>query len=65
MKGKIAEAVCIATQKTNYRCEHITSLCENRGVRGACAYCNVMAEELIANGITIIDHPTEKGGGEE
>ena len=64
MKEKIAEAVCIATQKTNYRCEHIKSLCENRGVLGFCAYCNVMAEELIANGITIIAHSTEKEGAE-
>ena len=62
MKDKIAEAVCIATQKTNYSCNHIKTLCENRGVRGCCAYCSVMAEELIANGITIADHPTEKGG---
>ena len=42
MKEKIAEAVCIATRKTNYRCEHIKSLCENSGVLGSCAYCNVM-----------------------
>ena len=64
MKYKIAEAVCIATQKTNYGCNAAKSLCEKRGVRGSCAYCSVMAEELIANGLTLADHPTEKGGTE-
>jgi radical SAM superfamily enzyme len=62
MKNKIAEAVCIATQKTNYSCENIKHTCKKRG---GCAYCLVMAEELIANGVTLADYPTEKGGAEE
>jgi hypothetical protein len=62
MKNKIAEAVCIATQKTNYSCENIKHTCKKRG---SCAYCLVMAEELIANGVTLADHPTEKGGEQE
>ena len=62
MKDKIAEAVCIATQKTNYSCENIKHTCKKRG---SCAYCLVMAEELIVNGITLADHPTEKGGVQE
>lgn len=62
MKNKIAEAVCIATQKTNYSCENIKHTCKKRG---GCAYCLVMAEELIANGVILADHPTEKGGGSD
>lgn len=52
MKTKIAEAVCIATQKTNYSCEHIKHTCKKRV---SCAYCLVMAEELIANGVTLTE----------
>lgn len=59
MKDKIAEVVCIATQKTNYSCENIKHACKKRG---GCAYCLAIAEELIANGVTLSDHPTEKGG---
>lgn len=62
MKDKIAEAVCIATQKTNYSCENIKHICKKLG---CCAYCLVIAEELIANGITLADHLTEKGGVQE
>lgn len=51
MKEQIAEAVCIATQKTNYACSDI---CKKRG---SCAYCLVMAEELLKNGVTIISQP--------
>lgn len=59
MKNKIAEVVCIATQKTNYSCRDIEHTCKKRG---GCAFCLVMAEELIANGIILVDHPIEKGG---
>ena len=62
MKDKIAELVCIATQKTNYSCENMQSTCKKRG---SCAYCLVMAEELIANDVTFAAHPTEKGGVQE
>lgn len=62
MKNKIAESVCIATQKKNYSCENIKHTCKKRG---GCAYCLVMAEELIANGVTLADRPTEKGGVQE
>lgn len=49
LKNKIAKSVCMATQKTNYNC---VDICENSG---SCAYCIVMAEQLIENGITIIE----------
>lgn len=61
MRDKIAEAVCIATQKTNYSCENVKHICTKRGT---CAYCLIMAEELIAYGIELADTPTEKGGVE-
>ena len=53
MRESIAEVVCIATQNTNFACSNI---CEKRG---SCAYCLVMAEELLKNGITIAGQPIE------
>ena len=62
MKEKLAVVVCDATQKTNYKCEFN---CEKKG---KCAYCIVMAEQMIANGVTVQewisvkDHPPETDG---
>lgn len=47
VRGKLALAVCDVTQKTNYKCEFN---CEKKG---KCAYCLVMAENMIANGVTV------------
>ena len=47
MREKLALVVCEATQKTNYKCEFN---CENKG---KCAHCLVMAEQMIANGVTV------------
>lgn len=46
-KEKLALAICQATQKTNYMCDF------NCGKKGQCAYCLVMAEQMIANGVTV------------
>ena len=47
VREKLALSVCDATQKTNFKCEFN---CENKG---KCAYCLVMAEQLIAHGVTV------------
>lgn len=47
MREIIAEKICKAMQKTNYGCK---TICQKRGL---CAYCLVMAEELISNGVTV------------
>ena len=46
----LALVVCNATQKTNYKCEFD---CEKKG---KCAYCLIMAEQMIANGVTVTDN---------
>ena len=47
VREKLALTVCKATQKTNYKCEFN---CEKKG---KCAYCLVMAEQMVANGVTV------------
>ena len=47
VRENLALAVCDATQKTNYKCEFN---CEKKG---KCAYCLIMAEQMIANGVTV------------
>ena len=47
VKEKLALSVCNATQKTNFKCEFN---CEKKG---KCAYCLVMADQMIANGVTV------------
>ena len=41
----LAVRICNATQKTNYACKDVKCI----GI-GTCAYCYVMAEDLLANG---------------
>ena len=61
VREKLALSVCNATQKTNFKCEFN---CEKKG---KCAYCLVMADQMIANGVTvqewkpISEPPKEKG----
>lgn len=55
MREQIAKVVCMATQKTNQYC---LFPCKDEN-KGHCAYCLVMAEELLKNGITIADQPIE------
>lgn len=47
MREKLALLVCRATQRTNYKCDF------NCKKRGKCAYCLVIAEELLARGVTV------------
>lgn len=47
VREKLALSVCNATQKTNFKCEFN---CEKKG---KCAYCLVMADQMIANGVTV------------
>lgn len=47
VREKLVLYVCNATQKTNYKCDFN---CEKKG---KCAYCLVMAEQMIANGVTV------------
>ena len=47
VREKLALSVCNATQKTNYKCDFN---CEKKG---KCAYCLVMAEQMISNGATV------------
>ena len=46
-RERLAKLVCDATQKTNYNCSYY-SICE-----GFCAYCLVIAEELLKNGVRV------------
>ena len=61
VREKLALSVCNATQNTNFKCEFN---CEKKG---KCAYCLVMADQMIANGVTvqewkpISEPPKEKG----
>lgn len=58
MREIIAEKICKTMQKTNFGCK---TICQKRGM---CAYCLVMAEELISNGVTVqenTDHITDVG----
>ena len=48
VREKLAFSVCNATQKTNYKCDF---KCEKKG---KCAYCLVMAEQMIAHGVTVL-----------
>lgn len=47
MRDSFAKKVCNATQKTNYACN---LKCKGEG---NCAYCLVMAEDMIANGVIV------------
>ena len=47
LREKFALVVCEATQKTNYKCEFDCK------TKGKCAYCLVMAEQMIAHGVTV------------
>ena len=47
VREKLALSVCNATQKTNNKCDFN---CEKKG---KCAYCLVMAEQMITNGVTV------------
>ena len=47
VREKLALSVCNATQKTNFKCEFN---CEKKG---KCAYCLVMADQMIAHGVTV------------
>ena len=47
VREKLALSVCNATQKTNFKCEFN---CEKKG---KCAYCLVMADQMIANDVTV------------
>lgn len=52
MRDKLAALVCKATQKTNYKCD---SICDKKG---SCAYCLVIAEELLTGG-AVVQEDTE------
>ena len=43
----LAGKICKATQKTNYACTD----CGKRN--GNCAYCGVMSDELLSNGVIV------------
>lgn len=47
-REELAKLICEATQKTNYSC---TMKCKRDG---SCAYCQVIVEHLIENGVFVL-----------
>jgi len=47
-KNRLAIKICNATQKTNFACKE--AKCVGKGL---CAYCSVMADDLLANGVIV------------
>ena len=51
VRGKLVELICDGTQKTEICTTDTYMDCET--CRGDCGYCTILADHLIANGVTV------------
>ena len=54
MRDKLIELICDGTQKTDICTTETYMDCET--CRGDCGYCTILADHLIANGVTVAEN---------